>query len=459
MQKSIYKKIAKLCLCLLLSATITKAQNQNALAFDGIDDQVTVTGGSSVIVNATGISLTCWVYATNTAPTYPDFDGFAGIRDDASADFYLVQTGATQLEARFRNSSGIEFTMNYFGLTLNTWQHYAFTYDGSKIRLYKNGVAVDSLAANGAISATTVPFLIGNVHYTNADYLLTGKMDEVSFWSRSITQQEIHCIYLSAVDTSSAGLQLYYKFDQAIAGGNNAGADILTDITGHIDGNLENFALTGTTSNWVAGVTTYIPAAAAFCRGSSYNFNGQTLTTAGVYTGTFTSASGCDSLVKLTLSVDSVDTAVTQNGATLLAHQIGASYQWVNCNNNFSPIPGATSRPFVATTNGSYAVIITNGSCKDTSGCFTVSVLGVAENNFAGVMSLSPNPAHTVCTVVATLFNNAILYLYDITGRALLQQSFNSKLEIDFIKLTNGIYIIEVKDKEGRSLKEKLVKE
>src|SRR5438067_2286353 len=83
----------------------------------------------------------------------------------------------------------------------------------------QNGLAVDSLAANGTISSTTVPFLIGNVHYTNADYLLTGKMDEVSFWNRAITQQEIHCIYLSAVDTASLGLQLYYKFDQAIAGG------------------------------------------------------------------------------------------------------------------------------------------------------------------------------------------------------------------------------------------------
>ena len=39
------------------------------------------------------------------------------------------------------------------------------------------------------------------------------------------------------------------------------------------------------------------------CEGESYVFGSQTLTTSGVYEETFTSASGCDSVVTLTLSV------------------------------------------------------------------------------------------------------------------------------------------------------------
>ena len=459
MKKIDYKVIATVCVCFLLSAICAKAQNQNAIAFDGVDDVVTVTGGSSVIANATAISLTCWVYPTNTAPTYPNFDGFAGIRDDVSADFYLVQTGATQLEARFRNSSGVEFTINYFGLQVNVWQHYTFTYDGNKTRLYKNGIVVDSLAANGSISSTTVPFLIGNVHFSNADFLLNGKMDEVSLWSRSITPAEIHCIYLSAVDTSSIGLQLYYKFDQGIAGGTNTAINTLTDITGNINGTLDNFALTGTTSNWVAGVSTFIPTTVSLCKGSTYNFNGQALTAAGVYTATFASASGCDSLVKLTLSVDSIDMAVTQSSITLLAQQLNATYQWVNCNTNFTPISGTIQRVFAPTVTGSYAVIITKGSCTDTSSCFNFTVSGIFESNFNTSMSLYPNPVKDICTVSVPLIKNGLLNLYDVTGRLLVQQAFNANADLNLHELNLGLYMVEIKDKEGRSAIGKIVKE
>ena len=46
-----------------------------------------------------------------------------------------------------------------------------------------------------------------------------------------------------------------------------------------------------------------IPVAAEICNGSSYDFFGQTLTTAGTYTHTLQSVSGCDSVITLTLTV------------------------------------------------------------------------------------------------------------------------------------------------------------
>ena len=43
---------------------------------------------------------------------------------------------------------------------------------------------------------------------------------------------------------------------------------------------------------------------ATICEGTSYQFNGQTYTTAGTYTATFKSVNGCDSVVTLTLNVN-----------------------------------------------------------------------------------------------------------------------------------------------------------
>ena len=48
------------------------------------------------------------------------------------------------------------------------------------------------------------------------------------------------------------------------------------------------------------------PVEAEICEGDSYNFFGQTLTTAGTYTHTLQSVSGCDSVITLTLTVNPV---------------------------------------------------------------------------------------------------------------------------------------------------------
>ena len=69
-----------------------------------------------------------------------------------------------------------------------------------------------------------------------------------------------------------------------------------------------------------------------------------------------------------------------------------------------------------------------------------------------------PNPATSSCTITFPI-NDATLSLYDVTGRIQLQQPFNTQAEINISTLTSGVYIVEVKDKEGRSVKGKVVKE
>ncbi len=80
-------------------------------------------------------------------------------------------------------------------------------------------------------------------------------------------------------------------------------------------------------------------------------------------------------------------------------------------------------------------------------------------------LSISPNPASSICTITlnstSTLqhLNTLTLTLYDITGRALLQQPFNAKANLDVSKFSKGVYIVEVRNKDGHSVKGKLVKE
>jgi hypothetical protein len=419
-------------------------QLQNSLSFDGTDDNVIVPAGSSLIVNSTEISLTCWVYPTDAFPSWPNYDGFAGIRNDTSADFYMVQTAATQLEARYRGSSGITYTINYFGLQLNAWQLYAFTYDGNQIRLYKDGVAVDSLAASGTITDPTVDFLVGDVNYTGTHFYLHGELDEISFWSRKLSEEEIHCIYLSEVDSLSAGLQLYYKCNEGIAGANNSAFTTLYDAAHHIDGTLQMFALTGNFSNYVAGVSNYTFASDSICPGDLYVFGTQTLTTAGIYYATYQSAQGCDSTIELNLSVKSLDTTVVQSGVTLTAVQAGAAYQWINCNGN-TAIAGAVNNSYTATVNGSYAVVISTNGCSDTSACHTINSVGIAEQSNNSLLNIYPSPVSDDLIIEMPLTKNVHISIYNMTGEKITDNYYTSfqKIKMDTRSWKGGVYYLQ----------------
>ena len=68
---------------LVLLITNANAQSNNALDFDGSNDFVTSPQGSSLIAGSQNISLSLWVYPRNSVPGFPDFDGFAGLRNNS----------------------------------------------------------------------------------------------------------------------------------------------------------------------------------------------------------------------------------------------------------------------------------------------------------------------------------------------------------------------------------------
>ena len=436
-----------LTLSILLTALVSQAQNQNAMAFDGIDDYVSVTGASSYVVGTTGMSLTCWVYTQNTAPAYPNFDGFAGFRNDVDADFYLVQVGANAIEARFRNDVGTSFTITSQSLTPNQWIHFTLTYDGAKLRLYKNTVKVDSIAANGTISNGGVDFNIGNVQFTSASFLLTGKMDETSFWSRALSPEEIRCIPVNGIDTNAANLELYYRFNQGTAAGNNTSITSLHDENGQQDGTFNGLALTGGTSNFVAGANTATTTTAYLCPGATYVYNGQPLTQAGIYADTLVNSQGCDSIVQLNLVQLLVDTGVTQNGFSLVANHVSPTYKWLDCNNGYAVIPGATAQTFTPTVPGSYAVVLSQSGCTDTSNCHVMATVGL--NTLNPIEGISVYPTITSNEINVQLnqtYDKVQIEIIDLTGRTVVNTNADglTNTVLDVQALMNGSYIVRI---------------
>ena len=108
---------------------------------------------------------------------------------------------SNNVEARFRNSSGVNYDIVGSNLLdFNQWQHIAFTYDGSYIRLYKDGALVDSSAATGIIGQNTLPLQLGKLDWGTTGFYMTGRLDEIRLWDVALSQTEINSWMCTPID-------------------------------------------------------------------------------------------------------------------------------------------------------------------------------------------------------------------------------------------------------------------
>ena len=179
----------------------------------------------------------------------------------------------------------------------------------------------------------------------------------------------------------------------------------------------------------------------------SFTLNGQTYFNSGLHTQSFINAVGCDSVVYLYLTINPLVVNVTQSGTTLTVQNLNVGCQWVDCNNNFAPIPNETNPYFTPSINGSYAVIVSSNGCVDTSNCFVFNGVGFTEYIKDNTIQLYPNPTSNMFTLQSSInMQDATLHIYDLTG-ALLQEQLNlngSKFQLNLAPYVSGLYQIEL---------------
>jgi hypothetical protein len=188
----------------------------------------------------------------------------------------------------------------------------------------------------------------------------------------------------------------------------------------------------------------------SLCPGTSVTVGTSTYSTAGTYTDVLTAANSCDSTVTTTVSMTAVDVSTNSTGATIIATSSTAAYQWLDCNSGYSIIAGENNQSYTATSNGSYAVEITENGCVDTSACVMISSVGIASSEMNSV-SIYPNPAIDQMTIaVAGASSSLEISIVDIQGKAVLSISENNlsgdfKKQISTEGIAKGMYYINVK--------------
>jgi glucose/arabinose dehydrogenase len=164
-------------------ATRTTGRYGGGLAFDGVNDWVTVADANSLDLNR--MTLEAWV-RPNALGSWRT----VLLKEQAGQLAYALYASADN-----GRPSGHVFTTGDIALEgpsvlgLTTWTHLAMTWDGSTTRLYANGSQVATAALAGNAIASNLPLRIGGNGVWGEWF--NGVIDEVRVYNRALSAAEI----------------------------------------------------------------------------------------------------------------------------------------------------------------------------------------------------------------------------------------------------------------------------
>jgi len=445
----------KTFLILVLPLGLFAQQPHNAIHFDGTDDYISTSGGTITGNNARTVEA--WVRTdANCIP-----GASSGGKQQVVVDMGTFTNGARYtLNLLWANSVRIE--VGGSGLSGTTaindsaWHHIAAVYDPSsankKHRVYIDGILEASGNITTSVNTGSGAVVIGRrVDGVNP---FEGDIDEVRIWDVALTDGDIFAHFNNEICGSPTNLKVYYTFNQGNANSGNSSNTTLSDQAGTNNGTLNNFSLSGTSSNWTIGEDMnpnyYDTVAMNVCNGMWSPDSTVFWDSTAIYRHTFTDMNGCDSVISYDLAVNEVDTSISvtlSTPPTISSNAQGATYQWVNCSDS-SAVAGATQSFFVPTSNGDYAVIVAANGCSLWSQCVSVQGIGIEE--FTCVL-LYPNPTSGILQIPSN-WRGEHVEVSNLAGQSILSTTVEDKLDVG--QAPTGVYVIRCGAQYARIIKE-----
>jgi streptogramin lyase len=253
-----------------INNTWTGTPPGNTLHFDGVNDYVqTDLSPIDIIGNYT---VEAWVKPN-------DLGNARTILSTRSLEYGLdlKLSGGNQIHADIGNGSSWVTTNAdaAYHYIANQWFHIAYVVTTSGYTIYANGkeVGAGTFSDNPLLINTSRNLIIGAVSTTGEFF--GGSIDEVKVYNAALTQAQIKADMISTSPVLPANIKFYYNFDNGTAGGINTGINTLNDQVSSYNGTVNNFALSGSTSNWVESYAMVLPVstAATGITGSGFTAN------------------------------------------------------------------------------------------------------------------------------------------------------------------------------------------
>jgi len=345
------------------------------------DGKILVGGYSEYTYQYVDNGTTAWDDATNFAMArLYNIPGSSNITASASAADTTICAG-TPTQLHVTASGGINYTYS--------WSSNPGTFSSSDQNPFVSPASTTVYTCTVTSNGSTA-FAHVTVHVTTVNTIVTQVGNTLTSSAVTAGYSWVNCNgYIPVSGQTSQSYTPTVTGNYAVIVTQNTCSDtsscFLVDLSGHVPstpvaiiGNAS--ACYGSTNIYgvapVSGATSYTWSLPGGWSGTSTS---ETIIATAGLSGTISVTAnnfyGSSSPQTLNVTVTTVNTIVTQAGYTLTANANGAGYVWINCNGNI-PVPGQTSQSFTVTATGSYAVIVTQNACTDTSNCILVDLSG-----------------------------------------------------------------------------------
>jgi hypothetical protein len=181
------------------SSRKTIGREGQAFSFGGLNTGG-INLGSSSTLDPNRFTIATWVY-TPVASSYIYNYIFSNARDCCGTyngiELLVGYNGAGVVTGTIWNSTAFVINSSAAAVPNNTWTHVVFTYDGSNMKLYINGVL------NNSVAQTTDPgtpasfnTYIGSMGAASGvTYTFNGKLDDMRLYNRALSAAEIKQLY------------------------------------------------------------------------------------------------------------------------------------------------------------------------------------------------------------------------------------------------------------------------
>lgn len=226
------------------------AQPAGALHVDGTNDYISIPHNPKLNLSGGDYTVEFWAKPTIVDGTFR----FLISKDNTNSNLdYLIGVNNTNRWRFISRNLSNDITGGPV-VTAGTWYHVAAIFDNGTAKLYVNGQLAGSAPIAGSPVSSTANLLIGARTASNPNAFFAGEVDELRIWNRALCEAEVAAWNNCSLSGTEAGLVAYYRFNQGDIGAVNSSVTTVNDATvNQFNGTLTNFALAGTTSNWVAG--------------------------------------------------------------------------------------------------------------------------------------------------------------------------------------------------------------
>ncbi len=167
---------------LINGPTWTTGKYNNAINFDGSNDYLSISNGSSLFSNKKVVSVSFWVKTNNSNP----LKSIINIPTGSGGTFSIENNGSSSpARIYFNNNNPVEIP-----ITTSEWTHITAIFDNGKVKGYKNGGLVNTTTNTlQTINTTTGNLEIGRMNWT-AGYT-NMILDNLNIYNFALSDEQI----------------------------------------------------------------------------------------------------------------------------------------------------------------------------------------------------------------------------------------------------------------------------